>query len=522
MAGVMLRSSPSLVLCALTVTVGCGPAVSSSTSTTDGSGTGGSDTADSSGGGSTTVDPGGEDSSSSGGEEEAARVRVFYSTEAGLVTRTAVGGFIGEPELVEDGSWMLFNSGDETVAEPSDGSQRLVGPWSNESLSLRTVDCPQTDGCSVYHAGGAWLASEIRPESMGSDFYLLQPDGDGESVLLHEAAQGSMRQILDGGYLAVTTPLENPTELLRVPFDGVPESILQLEPGDAVWAVQNFVFRARGEDGPWHETLTVVDATSSSPSPLELPLLPAAAGHRYSSVTAHPQGAGVALLQGNEDVELVWVPYSAGTFGEPVQLSTGAAAGGLSLTLPFAPATFAPDGEWLTFSSRPNEDDPSQTYLVRLSDDSTVDPILLGAGGYTPLFTPDGAFVYFVVVDGSSYSIDRLPLNGESAGQPESVFVGPQPRYFSVSDDGSMLEVSSLDADRLWVVDLAGDTPATTEIEVCGTVDVIGTLSPDGSILSCSWEEDDGRGYRLLGLRSGEEVLLDATSTPRMVSIVPN
>lgn len=90
------------------------------------------------------------------------------------------------------------------------------------------------------------------------------------------------------------------------------------------------------------------------------------------------------------------------------------------------------------------------------------------------------------------------------------------------TDTGSMLEVSSLDADRPWVVDLAGDTPATTEIEVCGTVDVIGTLSPDGSILACCWEEDDGRSYRLLGLRSGENVMLDATSAPRMVSIVPD
>lgn len=437
------------------------------------------------------------------------------------MTRTAVGGFIGEPALIEAGSFVLLNSGDETVARPADGAQRLIGPWSTESPNPRSVECPQTDGCSVFHAGGAWLASELRPRSMGTDFYLLQPDKDGDAVLLHEAAQGSVRSILDGGYLAVTRPLEDPTELLRVPFDGAPASLLQLAPGDATWGVKNFVFRARGENGAWHETLTMVDAASESLSPLDVPLLSPAAGHRFGSVAAHPQGIGIALIQGDEDADLVWVPFAAGAFGDAVQLSTGPAAGGLSLTLPFAPATFAPNGEWLTFSSRPDGDESSRSYLVRLSDDSAVTPVPLGAGDYIPQFTPDSAFVYFVAVEGASYSIERLRLSSVPGGQSESVSEGPRPGKFSVSDDGSMLGVSSFDDDRLWVVDLAEDTPAATEIEVCGTVNVIGTLSPDGSVLSCSWDEDEGRGYRLLGLRSGDDVRLDATDTPRMVSLVP-
>ncbi|MGH1340325.1 MAG: TolB family protein [Nannocystales bacterium] len=525
----MTRTVSRHALLALALTVACGPAV---TSSTGGSATGtGSSTSANDGSSSDDSSSEGGSGSTSGesdGDADPPAIRILYSAEAGLMARTAVGGVIGDPELIAMGAWTLVNSADEAVAVAQDGPVRLIGPWSPESLNPQAADCPETDTCSVFYAGGAWLAGEIRPEAMGSDFYVVVADeGAGvEPIMLYPAAQGTVRHVLDGGYLGVTEPRENPTQLLRVPIEpgGTPELLLELDPDDVVSGSQSFLFRARDEDeSGWQQDMTMVDVLTEPPSASDVPLLQGAAGHNPYSLAVHPTGRGIAVVQGSEAADLAWIPYSQGGLGDIVQLSTGAAAGGVSTSSGFRITTFSPAGEWLTFSSQPAGEERAQLYLVSLSEDSAFEPIPLGEGGYGVEFTQDESFVYFVAADGESYSIERSPLDQGIAGPPELVFEGPQPRSLSISEDGSTLVTTSLDQSRLWVVDLAGVSPVTTEIDACGDANIYASLAPDGSVLSCSWQDEglEDRGYALLGLTTGEQTMLDATGTPRLLTIVP-
>ncbi len=506
--------------------LGCGPAVGT-TPEGGGDGTEGGQGPDAPG----DTDDDGADTDGFGSETGTpedeppppATIRVLYSTENGLMARTAVDGVVGDAELVAEGSWWLVNIGDETIARQN--GTALVGPWSSAVLSPRTVECPQTEDCSVYYSGGVLIGSESQVELMGSDYYVFDFDEAGESSprLVYGAVDGRVQRVVEGGYLAVVAPREAPSELLRVPVDEEtsPESLLALGPNDVSWSTPTSLFRGTEDDRGLHVDLKMIDVSADEPTVRDVPLLPGATGHALSTVREAPQGQGLAVVQMLEAPQMAWIPYGQGTLGAAIQLSTGAASGGLSLSANPGGGTFSPDGEWFSFTSRPDPDGPNSSYLVRLADGPSGEPVSLGQGTWGVEFTQDGSFAYFVEADGEASSIARAPLEGGVVGPIEVVFEGPPLGLFSVSEDGSTVAATGLDDDRIWVVDLASEVPVSAEIDGCGDANIFFTLASDGSLLSCAWDDENGGGQRhaILGVRSGERIVLEGAESTRLLTV---
>lgn len=130
-----------------------------------------------------------------------------------------------------------------------------------------------------------------------------------------------------------------------------------------------------------------------------------------------------------------------------------------------APA-FSPDGAWLAFEGRPPGATASSIYVVRVAGGAPVEltPGASPHGNGGPVFSPDGAAVYFVSNRNGPYEVFRVPAAGGAAEQVTtgSGIVGRP----ALSPDGATLAFTRAAGASTEVVRYALASRATTPLGV--------------------------------------------------------
>jgi TolB protein len=173
---------------------------------------------------------------------------------------------------------------------------------------------------------------------------------------------------------------------------------------------------------------------------------------------------------------------------------------------------FSPDGAWLAFEGRPPGATVGSIHLVRISGGAPVEltPEATPHGNGGPVFSPDGATVYFVSNRSGSYEVFRVPAAG---GIAEQVTTGSgilgRP---AISPDGTDLAFTRAAGASTEVVRYALATGAVTPLGVAGAA--APSFEPGGAALAVRVSHGSSAILALAPLDGGGSVPVTAGPGP--------
>ncbi len=200
--------------------------------------------------------------------------------------------------------------------------------------------------------------------------------------------------------------------------------------------------------------------------------------YHYGAFTASANGMVAYRSGAPGSRDLIWINRQ-GARGEPVVPSAN-----------YVDPELSPDGKRVAVALGNTLDDKSEVWIVDLSRSVSTKLTFNPKDSVTPVWSPDGKYVYFALADDQFQDIYRKTADG--SGEQELVFKSEVDKFLSdISPDGSFLLFDTgvaVGAADMWMLPLRGEAAAAPLLKTPAQ-EGQGRVSPDGKWLAYASDE---------------------------------